>query len=184
MRRIRNSSNACNGKFPSWYINATCFKCYLAFCFCQANALINYDSPCSSNALDSARHLCRRELGNEIGEFLSPFERNRVVVAGSDATNAPVTLEASETQISRLLEEGLFGFVHIASLIFLVSHQFEQSKKDHDLPLSRGSRRSFSIVRTCQGQFCRRQGGHQALHKSVVPSCLRLLPVRRPCPGM
>lgn len=101
-----------------------------AFCFCQPNALINYDSPCSSKTFDFARHLCRRELVDEIGEFLSPFERNRVVVAGSDATNTPVTLEASETQISRLLEERTFGFVHIASLMFLVSHQFQQSKKD------------------------------------------------------
>lgn len=106
---------------PSWYVRAICFVCNPAFCRPNACNLLLFEPLVVP--IQSARRLCGRELLDECSEFLSSFQRNRVVIAGSNAANASVAFESSETQVSRLLEECFFSFIDVASLIFAISRK-------------------------------------------------------------
>lgn len=57
------------------------------------------------------------KLLDERSKLLYSLQRDGVVVAGTDATNAPVTLETSEADLGGLLQESLFGLINIASLM-------------------------------------------------------------------
>lgn len=60
------------------------------------------------------RSVCK--VRNELGQLLSPLERDRVVRAGTNASNAAVALETSEAQRCGLLQEVGFSNVDIVTL--------------------------------------------------------------------
>jgi len=61
-------------------------------------------------------HLCLGKVLDELGQTLGTFQGNRVVVAGTDTTDAAVALEASQAAAGSLLEESLLGLVDVAAL--------------------------------------------------------------------
>ena len=53
---------------------------------------------------------------DKLCQLLGSVERNRVVVAGADATDAAVPLEARQPLARGLLEESLFRVINVAIL--------------------------------------------------------------------
>lgn len=56
------------------------------------------------------------KLLDKCSEFLGAFKRDRVVVAGADATHASVAFETSQTGVGGLFEKLLLSCVDVASL--------------------------------------------------------------------
>lgn len=58
---------------------------------------------------------------DKLGQLLGAFQRDGVVVGGTDAADAAVALETSQAQDGGSLEEALFGLVCVSVLGFRVS---------------------------------------------------------------
>lgn len=56
------------------------------------------------------------ELVDESNKLLYSLQWDGVVVAGTDATNAPVALEAGEAEFSGLFQESLLGLINVTTL--------------------------------------------------------------------